>query len=221
MANPHLLQRLQGIQTILNGVHQGGGSMSASTRGIERQGFIDNFLSQVLPTPFRFGTGDATDRHGNRSGQLDVVVEVPLMPSLPLHTGGARLYLAEGVAAVIEVKSDVADQWPEVLHVAQQLSPLRRQFQTAMSVGFEPPERIPLFAVGYTGWKKLETLQEKLTDGPVEGILVVDSGLFASPKGRGVLAKGPWALWGLIASLTLLTSVPHISMPDPHVYATG
>src|SRR5438874_11970568 len=107
---------MAGIQTMLNGVYQAGQSMSSASKGNEREAFIDGFLSQVLPTPFRFGTGDATDSSGKRSGQLDVVVEVPLMPSLPFPgSGNARLYLAEGIAAVIDVKSYVAGQWPDVL----------------------------------------------------------------------------------------------------------
>jgi hypothetical protein len=89
VANAHLLSRLAGIQTMLNGVHQAGGSMSSASRGSERQAFIDGFLKEVLPTPFRSGTGDATDVSGQRSGQLDVVVEMPLMPSLPVRPGNS------------------------------------------------------------------------------------------------------------------------------------
>lgn len=112
MPNQHVLQRLAGIQQILMGVHQASSSMSSATSGQERAAFIDQFLSQAFPSPFRFGTGDATDTAGVRSGQLDVVVEFPFMPSLPLTGGGnSRLYLAESVAAVIEVKSNVAAQW--------------------------------------------------------------------------------------------------------------
>ena len=49
-----------------------------------------------LPPIYRFGTGDATDSTGNKSGQLDVVVEYPFSPSLPVvGTGQSRLYLAE------------------------------------------------------------------------------------------------------------------------------
>ena len=115
MQNSHVYQRLIGIQNILKGVHQAGVPMSAATKGQERAAFIDQFLSQVLPLPYRFGTGDATDLAGNRSGQLDVVVEYPFSPTLPLGVGPSRLYLAEGVAAVIEVKSDAAGQWNEAL----------------------------------------------------------------------------------------------------------
>ncbi len=79
--------------------------MSDSSKGSEREHFIDLFLKEVFPPSYRFGTGDALDSAGNKSGQLDVVVELTFFPSLPALGGGSRLYLAEGVAAVIEVKS--------------------------------------------------------------------------------------------------------------------
>ncbi len=98
--------------------------MSSATSGQERAAFIDQFLSQAFPSPFRFGTGDATDVVGGRSGQLDVVVEFPFMPSLPIAGGSSsRLYLAESVAAVVEVKSNVGAQWNQALHTAAQLAP--------------------------------------------------------------------------------------------------
>jgi hypothetical protein len=92
----------------------------------QRERFIDVFLSQVFPPPFRFGQGDVTDTAGRRSGQLDVVVEYPLLPSLPVvgNQASSRLYLAEGIAAAIEVKSNVASQWSEVVSTATKLAPL-------------------------------------------------------------------------------------------------
>ena len=115
MPNQVILDRLVGIQGILNGVRKAGTSMSAASKGSERQAFIDQFLKEVLPPIYRFGSGDATDVAGNRSGQLDVVVEYPFAPNLPLGAGSSRLYIAEAIAAVIEVKSDVAGQWDEAL----------------------------------------------------------------------------------------------------------
>jgi len=52
-----------------------------------------------LPNHFRFGTGDATDRSVANSGRLDVVVEYPLVPSLPIvGPEKTRRYLAEGIS---------------------------------------------------------------------------------------------------------------------------
>jgi len=178
--------------------------MSTATSGQERASFIDQFLSQVLPSPFRFGTGDATDGSGVRSGQLDVVVEFPFGPSLPLAGGSSsRLYLAETVAAVVEVKSNVASQWNQALHTASQLAPLRRKFESWMVMGTAPSDDIPLFVAGYTGWNQVSTITDKLQAAPeIDGILVIDAGIFlSSPRFRSLQVTGPLALWGLICCL--------------------
>src|SRR5262245_51945897 len=154
MPNNHVLQRLTGIQAILRGVHQAGAQMSASSRGGERQAFIDYFLENVLPPIYRFGTGDATDATGKYSGQLDIVVEYPFSPALPLSVpvigGTTRLYLAESIAAVIEIKSNVSAQWDEARRTAEKLAPLRRSIIPGMTMG-KVPENIPFFIASYTG----------------------------------------------------------------------
>jgi hypothetical protein len=45
--------------------------------------------------------------------------------------------------------------------------PNRERFDSAM--------RAPFFAVGYRGWKTVETVKERLKDGPIDGILIIDS----------------------------------------------
>ena len=224
MQNSDVMQRLVGVQQILVGVHQAGSPLSASSKGSERQAFIDSFLREVLPPLYRFGTGDATDINGNRSGQLDVVVEYPIAPSLPLTGPNAtRLYLAESVAAVIEVKSDIAKQWTKAQQTASQLAPLQRAFGAQMTMGGIPPKpRIPLFVAGYTGWKTVDTLRANLTqDNNIAGILVIDAGLFASSSEYlGMTATGPWALWGLISILHLITNSLQAASTNPLQYAS-
>lgn len=238
MQNQHVQQRLSGLQKILNGVHQSNASLSAAAKGREREQFVDEFLRNVLPPIYRFGTGDATDAAGAKSGQLDVVVEFPFAPSLPMVGAGQnRLYLAEGVAAVIEVKSDLANQWKDVVMTARALAPLRREFQSAVMFGSGPPDRIPLFAVGYTGWKTIASIQSKLKACPeIDGALVIDNGLYASkrdstasatsvtdagrpPSKCDFAASGPWALWGLITDLHVATNSLALASTNPILYA--
>ncbi len=219
MQNEHIAKRLAGIQTILMGTHQAGSSMSSASKGREREEFINLFLNQIFPSQFRFGSGDITDSSNNKSGQMDVVIEYPFLPSLPVVEGNSpRLYLAEGVAAVIEVKSNIEHQWPEVVATAKQLSKLQRKFGATFSMGKGPEQRIPLYAVGYDGWKKMETVEERIKDAPIDGILVIKDGLFFTPE---VNATGPWSLWGLIRCLHLdLTGLKDISA-DPIAYAVS
>lgn len=220
MPNQHVSSRLDGIQTMLKGVHQSSASMSSATKGTERAAFIDDFLSRVLPAPFRFGTGDATDRTGKLSGQLDVVVEYPFMPSLPIVGGTTRLYLAESIAAVIEVKSDLTAQWGEAVATATKLEPLRREFGATMTMGPRPLDRIPIFVVGYQGWKHLDTVKSKLNNGPIDGILVIDPGIFVSTEHfAGITATGSWSLWALICCLHQATSTLQAASTHPLSYA--
>lgn len=220
MPNQYVVQRLRGIQGILIGVHQSGAGLSNATIGQERAAFIDQFLSEVLPPIYRFGSGDATDASGNKSGQLDVVVEYPFAPSLPVvGAGQSRLYLAESVAAVVEVKSDLAGQWSQAVHTAAALAPLQRSFEASMSFGAPPPPRIPLFAVGYTGWQTPQTVQGHLNSCPnIDGALVIDPGIYVSKS--GITAQGPLALWGLIVDLHQITTSLQSAATNPGVYAT-
>lgn len=222
MANRFVLERLKGIRLMLNGVHQANSGLSDATKGTERAAFIDRFLSGVLPAPFRFGSGDATDRSGERSGQLDVVVENAFCPSLPILGGGhGRLYLAEAVAAVIEVKSNVQKQWGQVLQTAKQLEPLRREFRAYAYVGSKPTGRIPFFVVGYEGWRKQDSLIAKLREGAIDGILVIDGELFARGKHFDhIRSSGEAALWGFICCLHQATNSLKQNTPQLNEYST-
>jgi len=140
-------------------------------------------------------------------------------PSLPM-VGGAqsRLYLAESVAAVIEVKSNLSGQWNEAVRTANALAPLQRKFGATMSFGNTPSPRIPLFAVGYTGWSTLQSLQTHLESAPhIDGALVIDTGLYASKS--GIYVQGPFALWGLIVDLHRITNSLQSASTDPVDYA--
>jgi hypothetical protein len=124
-----------------------------------------------MPPLYRFGTGDAIDRYGNRSGQLDVVVENPFLPSLPLPTSeSSRMYLAEGVSAAIEVKSDLGKQWSEVESTSTQLRKLRR---------YVGPFRKKMFGGQYSQSSSLIR---------IEGMEIIDapSGVSVGPQGVSV-----------------------------------
>lgn len=222
--NPYVEQRLAGIQRILQAVHDSSTEMSASTRGVEREMFISTFLGEVFPSHFRFGSGDATDRAGGRSGQLDVVIEYPFLPSLPaVGRSDSRLYLAEGIVAVIEVKSDVASQWNEVKSTSSKLKDLSREFGDTGDAVKDTIGQIPFFAVGYRGWAKAKTVCEKAKQGVADGILVIDSGLYAAAPGPwgGSLATGAWSLWGLIDSLHFATKLVKKTSLKPHHYSSA
>jgi hypothetical protein len=173
--NQNLFERLEGIQETLKALHKAGNRASSATKGNDRELFINRLLKAVFPPQFRFGHGDITDLSGKISGQVDIVVEYPFFPSLPMGEESSRLYLAEGVAAVIEVKSNLKNQWNQVEKTSKKLRALRRSFGCN---DLATPCWIPLFVVAYEGWKDEQKLEEKLEDGTVDGILVINPGLF-------------------------------------------
>jgi hypothetical protein len=207
MMNALVAKRLEGILGALRAAHLAGDQISAATRGVEREHFLNSFLREVFPPPFRFGCGDIADRYGQRSGQADIVVEYPFLPSLPFCPGGPRLYLAEGVAAVIEVKSDLEAQWSQVESGAAKIRELRRSLAGALNQIGDITEDIPLFAVGYRGWKTFTSLRQHANALHLDGALVIDSGLYVSSGRFGdedqkaLELEGEQALWGLITSI--------------------
>lgn len=128
LQNPHLNKRLEGILSTLLSSYEAGTSMSSSSKGAERELFVNNFLSEVFPTHYRFSSGDITDAYDNTSGQVDIVLEFPHGFSLPVIPGAPRLFIAESVAAVIEVKSNLTNQWKQVVSKAEKVSKIQRRY---------------------------------------------------------------------------------------------
>ena len=224
--NQLIRERLAAMRTILLAGHSGGKSASSSMKGDERETFVKQFLNQLIPPMFRIGRGDITDSTGHRTGQIDLVIEYPFVPSMQLINMGPRIYLAEGVAAVIEVKSNLADQWSEVVDTARRVRPLVRAFGGMASFGVNPDlaspkDPIPFFAVGYTGWTQRETLEKHLNEGFVDGILVLDSGLFVGTlKFPAQFAPDDWCLWGLLMCLQHAMHIVGAAQVQMEAYAT-
>ena len=222
MPNIHIHTRLTGIHQALKAAYTQSVGMSAASKGREREWFIDSFLSHVLPNHYRFGNGDATDLAGARSGQLDVVVELPFAPSLPSVGGGpTRLYPAESIAAAMEVKSDLAAQWSEVQKTAATLFPLRRNYINTLAIAGVVLPNVPFIAVGYTGWKTWQTLQSKVESEPgILAALVVDPPAFVwrSSWNGGGHADGDYALWAMICLVHQVTTGLALATTEPFKY---
>jgi hypothetical protein len=182
--NTYLKQRLDGLLGHFRAGLSAGGESATANRGTEREAFLSAFLLQALPPIYRTGTGEITDIQGSRSGQLDIVIEMPWAPSFGFPGSPVRLYPAEAVGVVIEVKSDVADQWNQVEGSAKALAELRQRLGgTSVSgpnleVHNESNERIPVFAVGYKGWRSAAPIKERLLSSELDGVLVLEGPIF-------------------------------------------
>lgn len=125
-----LNNRIESIYQALDIAYSGGAGMSSASKGNERELVVDTLLHNVFPPHYRFSSGDIIDSYGNQTGQVDVVLEQPRSYSFPLLTGGPRLYLAESVATVIEVKSNLSSQWNEVLSTSEKVAKIKRKFSS-------------------------------------------------------------------------------------------
>jgi|GEM_PF-1453248 len=221
-------QRLEGIRKMLAQVPEAckplGDEPAAVVKGNETERFLESFLSQVMPTPYRFGSGIAIDAAGKQSAQLDIVLEYPFAPSFPLPgVPSSRMYLAEGVAAVIEVKTEVGRDWPAFTRQAKALANLERTFDFQFIVGIPPTQRIPLFLVSYKGSDTDDfrnTARATVRNHPVDGILIMEPPLFVSKKEFGEIEqKEEKALWAFISSLHQAVSSLQSASIDPKNYA--
>lgn len=122
--------RICALFSALNTGYVGGSDLSSAAKGNEREQFVQTVLNNAFPPHYRFSSGDIVDSYGKKSGQVDIVLEQPRSYSFPLLSGGPRLYLAESVAAVIEVKSDLSNQWNEVIATANKLAEIKRKFSS-------------------------------------------------------------------------------------------
>ena len=230
------IRTLEGIQKILMGTYEAGIPLSSHSKGFERETFISSFLSKVLPPLYRFGTGEVVDGLNEPSGQLDIVVETPFMPSLPLPgaESSPRLYPPEAVAVVIEVKSDIDTQWNRLKLASEKLGKFERRFGAVITMG-ELPKQIPYFAVAYKGPKKLQTLWDRLKIHPrISGVLIVESKVFlarasalglsldnntsAQPEHVGCGYEGNDALWAFVIALHAAMTVLQAASANPNKY---
>jgi hypothetical protein len=184
--NTYLKQRLEALLQYFRAAHLAGGESASANRGTEREAFLSAFLSQVIPPIYRVGTGEITDIQGSRSGQLDIVIEMPWAPSFGFPSSPVRLYPAEAVGVAIEVKSNVETQWNDVVATATALAKLRQQLSGtsvsggALSIDDPSAKRLPIFAVGYKGWKSPAPIEQKLLNSELDGVLVLEDALFVA-----------------------------------------
>lgn len=188
MKNDYVTERLNGLLCGLNNTYCSTASSASASKGAARSDFIDSFLKQVIPSSLRIATGgEVTDNSGAKSGELDIIIENGFFPSLPvLNVDSSRLYFAEGVACVVEVKSNLQGQWGEALGTGEKLSRIKREIKGGTMMGSSGPvihqlpgafnnpnlpkmkmppkhrmkEKIPYFVVGYRGWTNPDTIRK-------------------------------------------------------------
>lgn len=209
------------MQNVLLAHRNGSLGLPSAVAGAERESFLREFLEKVFPAHRRVSCGVITDSHGNISGQVDIAIEWGLFPSFPMPNANQRLLLAESVAVVIEVKSDLVSQWSEVVATTVAVKKLRRELKAVNIVGdSDPTHYIPVIAVGYKGHNTAEGLEKRLQTTPEDGrpdaALVIESGQFV---GLGMKANGALGLYALVLSIDILFRQLITARPELERYA--
>jgi uncharacterized coiled-coil protein SlyX len=210
--NQHVRSRIKAIQDSLLATYRGGVGLPSAMVGGERELVLHGLLRETLPPIYRFGQGAITDATGRLTGQVDLVMELPFGPSLPMPAGSHRLYLAESVAAVVEIKSNLSSQWTELEQTVKQVRRLARDLRQIQGFALEstpePDNRIadiqgiPCYVVGFCGFLTERNLRSRLDKtepaSRPHGALVIESGAFVGVTGS---AEGEAGLYRLIVEL--------------------
>lgn len=195
--------RMKGIQQALIAQYIGGLGMPNAAKGGEREVFLRNYLQALFPAHNRFSSGMIIDMAGSCTGQVDIAIEQPFSPSFPLPGDqSSRMLLAESVAAVIEVKSDVKAQWAQMSETIGKVRRLQRGFGVTMTIGSPRLSTIPCVAVGYKRFESPKTITTRLdrTDDlrRPDAVLCIESGAFVGPR---ITACGWYGIYALCAQL--------------------
>lgn len=218
--NRHLLKRLQSMQDSLVTQHANVDSLPDARKGWQSKLFLAEFLNKVFGEHQRFSTGSIMDSAGNLATDVDIAVEHPAAPSFPMSGPSQdRLLMAEGVAMVIEVRSDLSTQLASIGSTARRIRRLHRHEDQLVSPGRKFPDTIPVMAVGYSGFKEPERLRRRVASISPEyrpnGLLVLDPGLF---EGFGVRARGAVALYALCMIINRMVHQMNNVAPDLGAY---
>lgn len=178
---------------------------SNKSKGDSREGFVKYFLENILPSVYRVGRcGDIVNSDGQKSGEVDIVIENPFSPHFITGPSGSKIYLAEGVAAVIEVKSNLDKHWNDVKKKVKKIKEIKRNLKPVVFRSGIDLSSIPTFVVAYKGTHVATKFNEFNL---VDGILIIEKGDFAAHnihvEGAAGIANFIFSLFNMIDSIKL------------------
>ena len=128
--------------------------------GDNRENFINMFLREALPKNLEVKCGEVIDNTGLKTGQLDTIIVRSDSPRLDFE--GNNSYLAEGVFAVIETKSNLTTT--KLAEAANTLDKVRQLAVSSSSIAsgnnLNRPIRI-VFAYEGVSWDTITNTLDK------------------------------------------------------------
>jgi len=129
---------------------------SSDNMGENREILLNNFLEVCLPNKLSVKKGEIWDKKGYQTGEIDTIITRDDCPSLLF--GNRNVYLAEGIFAVIEVKTKLSrKKLIEAGEKLEEVKALNVDFGLTMTSGLvcERPLRL-VFAYEGATWKTIE-----------------------------------------------------------------
>ncbi len=201
--HPLLQERLNAIRDAFMAHYKGGGGLPKESNGNDREFFVDNFLSKVFPPHLRVLSGTLIDSMSlGHCGQIDSAIVLPNAPSFVMPGGKEYLMLAENVAVVFEVKSDLSTQWEEVKKKTAMIRNLRKHIKDLESPGHCVVTNVPIYAFGFKGWSNVNSLKKKFNETAEQerpdGVLMLENPAFV---GKNLVADKDGALFAFILEI--------------------
>ena len=172
-------------------------------RGLIREAFIREFLSENISEFWGVGTGEIFSRESKdreARNQVDVVIHNKRYPKLPL-AAGIDLFFVETVSSFIEIKSRLTkDDVKQAAAAAKRIKDLTDfESQRFNPTGMVKNPRPYAFIFAYEGPTKIETVLRWMKDISADGDYGLDRLRECNPENRQFL--GPPVLLTVFLSL--------------------
>ncbi|MFI5218952.1 MAG: DUF6602 domain-containing protein [Bacteroidia bacterium] len=185
MARPILYSYFEKTAKVLEANYERSADQNASNNlGKNRENFCSNFLANVLPPKLKINSGEVWDSVGHKTGQLDLIITRDDAPALEF--GSDNTYLAEGVFASIEVKSNLDRvKLIEAGNTLSKVEQLKINVGSMITIG-KPLHRPLRIVFSYTGatWETLlDEINKRSWQELFDLISILDQGVLIN-KGR-------------------------------------
>lgn len=165
MSNENLLEsRMRSLRDSLMSLYNSDIKSASETKGLDREYFIQHFLRIILPSHIKIFKGIIMDKNTNQTNQVDLIIQSPYGFSIPPLIGDTHVCIAESVACVIEIKSNLQTEWDKILKKSKEIKQLEYSKLLCKGYNIDSNIRIPFIAIGYEGFNDFSEFNEKINN---------------------------------------------------------
>ena len=208
------------VEVLLAKYNLSGEQNASRNLGDNRENFINLFLQEALPRCLEVKCGEIIDNTGSKTGQLDTIIVRDDSPRLDFE--GKNSYLAEGIFAVIETKSNLTTA--KLAEAAKTLDKVRQLVinppSISSGINLNRPLRI-LFAYEGASWDTIiKFLDENKWQDLFDLICVLNNGVYIT-KGELVFLYDKITNERLDEDLVLMTKASSLGFLNYYLWQYG